>query len=263
MSEKLSQELIDFAGALADIAGAIALSYFRKPFDIHDKADASPVTIADRSAEEEMRKAISARFPGHGIFGEEHGAHRPDAEFVWVLDPIDGTKAFITGNPQFGNLIALLHQGRPVLGVINMPAQRERWVGAKGHPTRFTDFRGTEEARARPCAKLEEATLRCISPELFQGANSEAFGRVVPKVARRLYGGDCFSYGQLASGWLDLVIEASLQPYDYLPLVPVIEGAGGLLTDWAGKALSLSSDGRVLAAGDKTCHVAAQKLLVG
>ena len=259
----LSTDLIAFAGRLADKAGAVALRYFRQSFDIDDKADSSPVTIADRTAEAEMRQAIGAAFPHHGIYGEEFGVERADAEYVWVLDPIDGTKAFITGNPQFGNLIALLHHGRPVVGVINMPAQRERWVGAAGHGARFFDYRGQESAQVRACPDLGKATLRSTSLDMFTGESSTAFQRLRSLVNRTLYGGDCFSYGQLASGWLDLVIEANLQPYDYLPLAAVIEGAGGIITDWSGAPLTLKSDGRVLAAGDRRCHKSAQALLQG
>ena len=255
------KDFVDFAGHLADAARDVVLRYFRQPFDIENKADDSPVTIADREAEAAMRAAIADRLPEHGVVGEEYGPDRPEAEYVWVLDPIDGTKRFVTGNPQFGTLIGLLHRGRPVLGVIAMPAMEERWSGAAGHPTLHSDRRGTREVRARACAELSNAALYSTSPLMFLGADLEAFERVRTKVGMPLYGGDCYSYGLLASGFNDLTIEASMGVYDYLPLVAVIEGAGGVITDWRGRPLNLKSDGRVAAAGDARCHAAALDLL--
>ena len=243
-------ELVAFAHRLADRAGEISLAAFRQGLTVERKADRSPVTEADRSAEAALRQMIEASYPAHGVVGEEYGSDRADAEFVWVFDPIDGTKAFITGNPQFGNLIALMHQGRPILGVINMPAQQDRWLGAKGHPTRFRDRRGEQLCRTRPCPRLADATFRTISPELFAGGLEAVHERLRSTVQLALYGGDCFSYGQVASGWLDLVVEAGLGVYDYLALVPVVEGAGGLMCDWQGQRLGLQSDGRVLCVGD-------------
>jgi len=243
-------ELLAFAHALADRAGEISLAAFRQGLSVERKADRTPVTEADRGAEAALRQMVEATYPAHGIVGEEYGSDRPDAEFVWVFDPIDGTKAFITGNPQFGNLIALMHEGKPVLGVINMPAQGDRWLGATGHPTAFRDRRGEEPCRTRPCRSLAEATFRTISPDLFHGAREPVYRRIKESVGLMLYGGDCFSYGQVASGWLDLVVEAGLGVYDYLALVPVVEGAGGLMCDWEGNRLGLQSDGRVLCLGD-------------
>jgi len=242
-------EFIAFAHSLADRAGEIALAAFRQGLSVERKADRTPVTEADRGAEAALRQMVEAAYPAHGIVGEEYGSDRPEADYVWVFDPIDGTKAFITGNPQFGNLIALMHEGKPVLGAINMPAQGDRWLGAIGHPTTFRDRRGEELCRTRPCPALSEATFRTISPALFRG-REELHRRIVESVQLALYGGDCFSYGQVASGWLDLVIEAGLGVYDYLALVPVVEGAGGLMCDWQGNRLGLQSDGRVLCLGD-------------
>lgn len=259
--QRCPEAFIALAGRLADTAGAVSLEWFRRAFEIESKADLSPVTIADRNAEAALRKLVGEVYPEHGVVGEEYGADRPDAEYVWVFDPIDGTKAFVTGNPQYGNLIALLHRGEPLLGVINMPAQGDRWIGARGWPTTFTDARGTLECRVRPCPSLEGAVFRTISPQLFAGPLEAPYRTLVGRVRQALYGGDCFSYGQVASGWLDLVVEANLGVYDYLPLVPVIEGAGGLMTDWRGRPLSLASDGRVVAAGDPACHAEALQLL--
>ncbi len=259
--ETCPQDCVDLAGRLAEAARGIARQYFRQGLAIEDKADESPVTRADREAEAAMRALIGAAFPGHGIFGEEFGAENPEAEFVWVLDPIDGTKRFITGNPLFGSLIALLHKQKPILGVIDMPVLEERWLGVAGRPTTFTDRQGSREARVRPCPRLDQATILSTAPEMFQGANGPAFQRLRGTAKLTLYGGDCFNYGLLASGFADIVIEADLAPYDYLAHAAIITGAGGVVTDWRGAALNLDSDGRVVCAGDAACHAEAITLL--
>jgi len=234
------------AECLADAAGAVIRRYFRTPVAIDDKADASPVTIADREAETAMRALTETAFPGHGIIGEEHGRVRADAEYVWVLDPIDGTKAFITGKPLFGTLIALVHRGVPVLGIIDQPVTGERWIGIRGEPTRFN---GALIA-ARRCGGLDRATLSTTSPDLFHGADAAAFARLAKRCKLTVYGGDCYAYGLVASGFIDLVVEAGLKSYDFCALAPIVAGAGGAMADWQGKPLTLASDGRVVAAGD-------------
>ncbi|MFZ1413563.1 MAG: histidinol-phosphatase [Defluviicoccus sp.] len=252
----------DFAGLAQDLADAVrpvVLRCFRSGLGFEIKADQSPVTVADREAETAMRRMIEAAYPEHGIFGEEHGLTRADAAFVWVLDPIDGTKAFVTGKPLFGTLIALLHNGRPVVGVIDMPALNERWVGVAGRPTLFNEH----PVRVRPCGGVAGAWLYATSPQMFQGADASAFERLRSRCYAAVYGADCYAYGLLSCGWVDLVCEASTQPYDYCALVPVIEGAGGTITDWQGKPLGLGSDGRVLAAGDPVLHATAQRALAG
>ncbi len=250
-------EYRDLAAHLADLAGEVLRRYFRAPVAVERKSDRSPVTIADREAETAMREAITAAFPEHGVIGEEHGAERGDATFVWVLDPIDGTKAYITGKPTFGTLIALLENGTPILGVIDQPILRERWCGARGTPTTLNGA----AARARACGGLGEAALHTTSPDLFDGAEIAAFARVRERSRMTLYGADCYAYALLASGFVDVVVEAGLKPYDYCALVPVIEGAGGVITDWRGAALTLQSDGRVIAAGDRRVHDEALALL--
>ena len=245
------------AGELADLARPITLSRFRQPLDIDVKDDASPVTAADREAERALRARIGERFPDHGILGEEFGAENTVAEFVWALDPIDGTKSFITGSPLFGTLIALLRNGLPVLGVIDMPALDERWTGCEGMATTFNG----EAVRTRPCASLEEAWLLATSPQMFE-EHFPAFERVRGRCRHAIYGKDCYAYGLLASGNCDLVIEASLGIYDYCALVPVVTGAGGSMTDWRGEPLGLQSDGRVVAAGDPALGDAARQLLL-
>ena len=265
--ETCPDSFIALAERLAETARDVVLRYFRQSLSVERKADETPVTVADREAEAAMRAQIAAEFPDHGVVGEEHGDDRPDAEYVWILDPVDGTKRFITGHPQFGTLIGLLHRGRPILGVIDMPAMDERWVGAAGHPTRHRDPSATREdpreVHVRPCPGLDRAALFATSPHMFEGDDFTAFERVRTKVAMPLYGGECYAYGLLASGFADLVIEADMGVYDYLPLVPVIVGAGGTITDWRGAPLGLHSDGRVLSAGDARCHAAARDLLTG
>ena len=248
-----------FAARLADGAGAILREHFRRPVAVERKADGSPVTAADRAAEAAMRALITAQYPAHGVVGEEGGADRAAARYVWVLDPIDGTQAFMTGKPSFGTLIALLEDGKPVLGVIDQPITGERWLGRRGQGTTLN---GTA-AETRDCAAPASAALYATTPHMFGGAAAAAFERLRSEVALTRYGADCYAYGLLASGFVDLVVEASLQPYDYCALVPVVEGAGGVMTDWEGKALGLESDGRVVAAGTPALHGAALAILGG
>ena len=254
----LPDATITLAERLADAAGAVVRRYYRTPVAVDDKADASPVTIADREAEAAMRALIAQACPEHGIVGEEHGALRPDAEWVWVLDPIDGTKAFITGKPSFGTLIALLHRGVPVLGIIDQPITGERWLGVAGRPTTLNG----RPVRVRACPDLRLAALYATDPGMF-GADDAAWRRLSAAVKLTRYGADCYAYALLATGFVDLVVEASLKPYDYSALVPVIEGAGGIMTDWRGQRLGLDSDGRVVAAGDSGVHASALALLAG
>jgi inositol-phosphate phosphatase/L-galactose 1-phosphate phosphatase/histidinol-phosphatase len=258
MSGASYREFEALAHRLADCAGETQRRYFRTPVSVETKPDASPVTIADREAEAAMRELIAAAYPDHGILGEEYGRDRAEAEFVWVLDPIDGTKSFITGRPLFGTLIALLHEGRPVVGMIDQSILRERWVGTKGGTSAWNG----RPIRVRECPRLEDAVLFATSPAMFRaGPEDEAFDRVQRRVRLPMYGGDCYAYGLLAMGFADLVVEAGLQPYDFMALVPVIEGAGGRLTDWQGQALALGSSGQVVAAGDARVHAAACALL--
>jgi inositol-phosphate phosphatase/L-galactose 1-phosphate phosphatase/histidinol-phosphatase len=224
---------------------------------VEDKSDLSPVTIADREAEAAMRRLIAARFPDHGIIGEEFGREREDAEFVWVLDPIDGTKSFISGVPLFGTLIALARDGRPILGIIDQPISRERWIGAAGRPTLFNGA----PIRVRPCPSLASATLFATSPDMFGSSDIAAFSRVATAAKLVRFGADCYAYGLLAHGFIDLVVEAGLKPYDFSAILPVVEGAGGVASDWRGATLTVASDGRVVFAGDRRAHEAALALL--
>lgn len=253
------QKFTTLAAQLADAARPEIMSRFRTGIQADAKSDCSPVTEADRASERAMRSLINATFPDHGILGEEYGAENLDAEYVWVLDPIDGTNSFVTGKPLFGTLIALCHNKIPVVGVIDAPAVKERWIGAKGQPTTLNG----QPVKVRTCAELSGSWLYATTPAMFKGDNEAAFKRLSAAAWRTVYGGDCYAYGLLASGHVDLVCEASLGTYDFCALAPVIEGAGGIITDWHGQALTLESEGRVLAAGDKTLHQKALRTLNG
>ncbi len=251
------EDFAAFAARLADAAGEAIRPYFRKPITIDEKADLTPVTAADRAAEQAMRSLIEARFPEHGIIGEEFGRVREEAEFVWTLDPIDGTKSFISGVPLFGTLIALTRGQRPILGVIDQPISRERWVGVAERPTTLNG----KVVHSRSCPGLAAATLFATTPEMFKEADAAAFARVSSAVNLTRFGADCYAYGLLAAGFIDLVLEASLKPYDFCAMVPIVEGAGGVATDWRGADLDLASDGRIVVAGDRRSHRAALALL--
>jgi histidinol phosphatase-like enzyme (inositol monophosphatase family) len=243
-------EAVALAHRLADASGPIVRSYFRRPLGVEQKPDLSPVTVADQQAEAAIRDILARERPRDGIYGEEHGAVSTDAEYVWVIDPIDGTKAFVTGRPTFGTLIGLAHQGRFVVGVIDQPVLGERWVGAIDRPTLLNG----RPITARSCPSVSRAFLNATTPDMFLGKDAEAFDAVAGRAMVTTYGGDCYAYGLVAEGFIDLVIEARLKPYDYAALAPVIEGAGGIMTDWHGAALDLDSDGRVVAAGDALVH---------
>jgi histidinol phosphatase-like enzyme (inositol monophosphatase family) len=252
------------AEAAADVAGAVIRPFFRAggngPLGADVKADRSPVTVADRTAEQAMRSVLAGRFPEHGILGEEFGLERPEARLRWVLDPIDGTRAFITGRPVFGTLVALLDGETPLLGVIDQPVTGERWVGVAGRPT---IYRGPFGGRAgcRPCADLAEADLSCTSPEMLNCEEMPRWRRLAGAAGRVSWGGDCYAYGLLALGQIDIVAEGDMKVWDWAALLPVVEGAGGRLTDWEGQRPCVDGVGRVLAVGDAELLPAAVALL--
>ncbi len=257
-SDTYSAACIDLAQRLADASGEIILGHFRTNIGVDSKADATPVTMADRDSESKMREMIAARFPDHGIIGEEHGSDRPNAEWVWVLDPIDGTKSFINGVPLFGTLIALMHKSIPWLGCINHPALNQRWVGGAGQATTLNG----KPCHVRSCQTLKAATVYATAPGYMTPDESAAFERLSQAVYHRRYGGtDCFHYAMVASGWTDIACERVSELHDFAPLAPVIENAGGIVTDWNGKPLTQTSAGHVLAMGDRTLHAAALKAL--
>jgi len=255
---KLAPEIfIPFAEQLATISGEIIRRYYRKFYDSEQKKDASPVTAVDREVEKNLRALIRNTYPDHGIIGEEYDAVNPEAEYKWLLDPIDGTKSFMMGRPIFGTLIALIKGKTPLLGIIDQPVLGERWTGVKGFATNFN----YEPTKTRKCSSLSLATLCTTSPDMFKGKDKTKFERLKKAVKFTAYGGDCYSYGLISRGLLDIVIEADLKPHDFCALVPVIEGSHGIITDWEGNKINLNSKGHVVACGDKKLHAQLLKLL--
>ncbi|WP_159726965.1 histidinol-phosphatase [Methylosinus sp. Ce-a6] len=266
-----------FVERLADASGEAILPFFRTSLAAEDKAHGGafdPVTEADRAAEIAMRRLIEGAFPDHGIIGEEFGDARVDAEYVWVLDPIDGTKSFICGLPLWGTLIGLEHRGRPCYGLMHQPFTRERfsgdgeaafWRGPARRRHSESNWKAqpaVEERRklqTRPCASLAEATLMTTSPKLIDENLRDAFFRVEAQTRLSRYGGDCYAYCALAAGHVDLVIETNLNPYDIVALIPIVEGAGGIVTTWDGG--SAAQGGAIVAAGDRRAHEAAMAML--
>lgn len=239
---------IALAHRLADAARAAILPHYRAGLASERKADASPVTLADRAAEEAMRRIIKAECPRDAIHGEEFGAETGSSSRTWVLDPIDGTTSFLIGRPIFGTLIALVVDGWPVLGVIDQPVLGERWIGATGQPTLLNG----QPVRTRLCRELGDATLATTGPHYFNDHDGGHFMGLAAKTDHRrmVMGGDCYNYALLASGHVDIVCEANLKLHDYAALVPVVEGAGGTMCDWNGDPLHAASSGHVLALGD-------------
>jgi len=236
-------QLLSFAHELADLAAPIARRHFRTPHDVDTKQDQSPVTIADRDIEQALRDHIEHRFPEHGIYGEEHGTARLDAEFVWVIDPIDGTKAFASGNPLFGTLIGLMQRGTPIVGVVDAPALGERYHGALGAGS----FRDREQPLAsRRVQRVEDAVLYCTTPDLL--LDHAGHQRLRQRSRWTSFGGDCMAYAWLAAGTADLVVDTTLKPFDWCALVPILQQAGAEIVDWNGAPLTLASDGDAIAA---------------
>lgn len=241
------EQALEFAQHLADVGGKIALRYFRTRLEISCKLDQSPVTAADFEIESTLRQLIRERWPGHGILGEEYGSVG-GGNYRWVIDPIDGTASFAMANPLFGILIGLLFQHEPIIGLIDLPAMKERWIG-DGEVTKFADDNQVRVVKASGCHSIEEARLYIATPRLAPFA--ERIDALCQRAALAQHGCDCYSYGLLASGHCDLVVESGLGPCDYLPLIPVVGGAGGQITDWKGDPLGLNSDGRIIAASTR------------
>ena len=255
-----SSDYLEVALAAADAAAEAVRPYFRVGLVADDKSDDSPVTLADRAAEQAMRSVLGQRCPEHGIIGEEFGATGAGDGLRWVLDPIDGTRAFITGRTTFGTLIALIEDETPLIGIIDQPITRERWIGVAGRPTVFTGPLGGT-AGCRPCPALGGAELSCTSPDIFGEATRPPFERIRAAVRRTSWGGDCYGFGLLALGQIDVIVETGLKPWDWAALVPVIAGAGGSVTDWAGRPLRLDGPGDILALGDARLLPEAMRLL--
>jgi myo-inositol-1(or 4)-monophosphatase len=267
LSDTQARDLLAFADELADAARAAILPHFRVAAEIETKAGAlpgfDPVTAADRAAEAAMRALIEARFPTHGIIGEEFPEKPARDGFTWVLDPIDGTRAFISGLPLWGVLIALAHQGRPIIGIIDQPYIGERFRGWPGGADVHTRA-GVRPLQVRGCAGLGEATMATTDPHLFIGAEALAVEQVRGAARLARFGCDCYAYAMIAMGFIDLVIESGLAPWDVGALVPVIEGAGGLVTNWRGAPVwqgdwfaAASGRTQIVAAGDARAHAEA------
>jgi len=252
-------ELAGFAARLADAAGGEIRPHFRKLTAVDSKADASPVTIADRGAEQAMRDLIATHYPDHGVFGEEFGVSKPNAALMWILDPIDGTKSFVAGMPIFATVIALVDAEGFALGVIDQPIVGDRWVGVRGIGTAQN---GTA-ARTRRGVTIADAVMVTTSIEFLSPTEREACERLLDNVRLFRLCGDAYAYGLLASGLVDLVLDGEVKPYDFAGLVAVVEGAGGVITDWQGQPLPRDRNSRVLAAGDPALHAAALSFLTG
>lgn len=255
----MMQKLVEIANAALDASGEVIRPYFRTGLGVEDKSDESPVTAADRKAEQVLRAALTQATPDFGIIGEEFPAHNKNAKYVWVIDPIDGTRAFITGRPSFATLLGLLEDGQPVLGFIDQPILCERWLGGRGVRASFQSRYGGEPG-TRAEVKLAEAELSCTSPEMIESAGAEVvrrFNRLKQVVKRIYWGGDAYAFGLLALGQIDVVAERELKPWDWAALAPVVEAAGGVITDWAGEKLKLGCDGSVLASANPALHEAA------
>jgi myo-inositol-1(or 4)-monophosphatase len=249
-----------FVDQLATASGDTILPFFRTALTVENKKAGGfdPVTAADRAAEQSMRTLIRRQFPDHGILGEEYGSERTDAEYVWVLDPIDGTKSFISGMPVWGTLIGLMRFGEPVFGMMNQPFTHERFSG-DGGGAHYRGPGGNRHLRVRGCSSIEDALMYTTSPLLMSRQDRAAFGILENKVKLSRYGGDCYHSCMLAAGHIDLIIETELKPYDIIPLIPIITGAGGIVSTWENGPAQRA--GRVIVAGDKRVHQAALELL--
>jgi fructose-1,6-bisphosphatase/inositol monophosphatase family enzyme len=240
LDQDLIEDLAGFAGRLADASGPLIRDAHRDGFAAEAKGDGSPVTDVDRAVEDRLRAMIAAAHPSHG-----------------VVDPIDGTLPFLAGIPVFGTLIALIEDGAPLIGIIDMPATRERWIGCEGMAT----TRNGEPVNVRACEVLSAALLSTSNPDFYGEADIPALQRLKAATRWTVYGGSCMSYAQIASGRIDIGIDVAFDPFDYLALVPVIRGAGGVITDWDGNPLTLESGDRLIAAGDSRTHAQALAIL--
>ena len=243
-------EYLNFANRLADEAGIISMEYFRTSLDIENKSDESPVTIADKNTELKLRSMIEEKYPDHGILGEEFDSINPDAEFIWVIDPIDGTKSYLAGHKDFGNLISLTQNKKPIIGIINCPAHDERWVGAKNQNSTINQ----QSSKTSSVTKIEDAYFFSSGLYFDEPHLRNAVDKIKHKVKYYRYGGDCYMYGMVASGLIDFVIEDTLKIHDYMALVNVIEGSGGKVTDKFGNEITTDSRGSCIASANEKLH---------
>ena len=260
MPEIAIAELEDFALELAQTAGGIAQAHFRQPVTVENKGTSSfdPVTNADRAIERVLRTAIEERYPDHGIVAEEEGERRGKGEYTWFIDPIDGTRSFMTGSPLWGTLIGLVRREQPLFGLLAQPVLEEVFFGGPSGSW-LIEADGRERLRTRACKALEAAVLASTHPDMFAGARAAAFRALAERCLLTRFGGDCYNYAMLAAGYLDLVVEGQLKPYDIVPLMPILEGAGCVVTDWHGRPPLKGGD--VVAAGSRELHRAALEVL--
>jgi myo-inositol-1(or 4)-monophosphatase len=260
MAEVALVELEDFALELAHMAGGIAAAHFRQPITVENKGTSKfdPVTNADRAIERVLRAAIVERYPEHGIVAEEEGERAGRGDYTWFIDPIDGTRAFMTGSPLWGTLIGLTRTRKPLFGVLAQPVLEEVFFGG---PSGSWLIRadGRDRLRSRPCSSLETAVLASTHPDMFAGSKAAAFQALAARCLLNRFGGDCYNYAMLAAGHIDLVVESQLKPYDIVPLIPILEGAGCVVTDWLG-GVPLGG-GDVVAAATRDLHRAALAVL--
>ena len=243
-------EFISFANVLADESTKVIMEYFRQTFTIENKDDDTPVTIADQKSELKIRELINKAYPSHGILAEEFDNTNLNSEYIWVIDPIDGTRSFISGHKDFGTLIALLYKKKPVLGIINCPAHNERWIGVENQITTLNgkNIKTSSKKSIEDCYAI--TTGLYFEDETFRNG----FKNIIKKSKYYIFGGDCYMYGMLSSGLVDIVVEDTLKAHDYMALVPVIQGAGGVITDKYNNPITLDSDGSVVATANSLIH---------
>jgi len=254
MTPEITNKHLEVAIQAVDAARKISMHYFRQPLDIIQKSDLSPVTIADKETEEKIREILQEAFPDYGFYGEETGQSNTNQPWTWVVDPIDGTASFSTGKPTFGTLVALCYEGKPLLGIIDHAALDDRWIGIQG---RQTTYNGKPVKTNAVKTKLADATIYTTTPKMFDAETLARYHAVAEQCKYSIFGADCMAYGLLASGFTELIVEADLKPYDFMALVPVVEGAGGVITDWQGESVTLDTSDQILASANSDIHQSA------
>lgn len=263
----LEKNIIDFANELADLSAKIAIKYFRQDNGEIEKNDQSPVTKADREIEEKLREQITKKFPQHGIIGEEYENINQNSDFQWIIDPIDGTSSFIIGRPTFGTLIALSYKKKPILGIVNQPITKERWLGIDDDSKNSGAWFNNKKIKTRNCQKISDAIISTTSPFFFDKNDKINFDILCKKAKYQkyggvIYGGDCYSYALLASGFVDIIVEPDLQIYDYAALIPIIKMAGGKIGDYEKGAIKdLNSNVKLLACASEKLYEEVAKIM--
>ncbi len=247
-------EFLAFAHQLADRAGDLTLGYFRQPLDVCAKADESPVTLADQQTEQALRADISARYPDHAITGEEQSAKTGNSGYEWIIDPIDGTRNFISGYPLYSTLICLLKDKQPVVSLIDVPAMGERFFATANQPTRYRKGTTARDIATGTCQQLSKALLFSTDYGMFTADEHRQAAALREAVSMVRYNGDAYLYALLALGCIDIVLESDLKVYDFMPLKLIVEQAGGVISDWQGQALTKDSCGQVLATSNAALH---------